>query len=67
MSSNLIGRYTASPTERSRQATNGGSEWIVWHTGSYPPSPVFVGSMEDAGLTADSLNTKGSVPWPTAK
>lgn len=43
--------YTSNPSE------NG--QWYVWDMHEpLPPRPVFVGSMEDAGLVADALNRR---------
>ena len=46
-------RYTAGPTE-ARDA------WIVYRVGQVPCCPLFLGTMEDAGLVADALNARSA-------
>jgi hypothetical protein len=44
--------FTSNPSED-------GVNWYVWDMyAPLPPLPVFVGTMEDAGLVADALNQK---------
>ncbi len=41
------------------QPSQNGTDWYVWNMReALPPKPVFVGTMEDAGLVADALNRK---------
>lgn len=49
--------YTANPSESGNV-----NQWIVWDMYEpLPPKPVFVGSMEDAGLVADALNARAAL------
>ena len=44
--------YSANPTKTPGQ-------WFVWDIcAELPPKPVYLGSMEDAGLVADALNDR---------
>ena len=48
--------YTTSLTEDHLQ-------WYVWDMyRPLPPQPVFFGTMEDAGLVADALNRRATLP-----
>lgn len=52
--------FSANPSETT-------SDWYVWDIRQpLPPKPVFVGSMEDAGLVADALNARVN-PTPPAR
>ncbi len=46
--------YTVNPS-----ISGNPDQWMVWDIYQLlPPKPVFVGSMEDAGLVADALNAR---------
>lgn len=44
-------RFTSNPCAS-------GDGWATYRITDLPPAPVFIGSMEDAGLVADSLNKR---------
>ena len=42
--------------------------WFVWDIyAGLPPKPVFFGTMEEAGLVADRLNERETVPLPNGE
>lgn len=46
--------YTSNPSED-------GEHWFVWDMYEpLPPKPVFIGSIEEAGLVADALNSRNA-------
>lgn len=50
--------YSANPSANTDQ-------WFVWNIyAPLPPKPVFFGTMEEAGLVADRLNERETVPVP---
>lgn len=46
------------------QPSDNGVDWYVWNMREpLPPKPVFTGTMEDAGLVADSLNKREGIDY----